>query len=319
MSTNPSPNGFQPQYMTLSPEWSALLKIGRAYRLLFQFNLIWLLLTVAFFVAMTALAVIHYEDLEKIFYDLKAVVEEEMKEIPVEEIEFGPDTETAIEFQPTELANPSEESGPLPPFFDEEKILESLDTTPLMVLGLFFFVFLILGFIFFVIQIIVLIRFANCPSSIVPGGHGVGVAYAICTGLSLLLTVIVAVTAGEKDDSLIARLTGPLVLASFILFLVFSHKIAMTVQSQDGRWWLKTLNMAICGLFFSFFIVSLLAVPLALLETPELIFWGILALGMVLIMDVFLIWFSFLKLYQHLGRDISRFIESAMAQYSGQQ
>ncbi len=305
MSTNPSPNGFQPQYMTLSPEWSALLKIGRAYRLLFQFNLIWLLLTVAFFVAMTALAVIHYEDLEKIFYDLKAVVEEEMREVTVEEIEFGPDTEATIEFQPTELANPSEESGSLPPFFDEEKILESLGTTPLMVLGLFFFVFLILGFIFFVIQIIVLIRFANCPSSIVPGGHGVGLAYAICMGLALLMGILLGGAA------------GPLNIASLILFLVFSGKSAATVQSQDGRRWLTILIVAICGLFVTLILGGFMAFALALCETPELILWGILAFVLVLLADSFLIWLSFLMLYRSLGRDVPRFIEAAMAHYSG--
>ncbi|MGN1273138.1 MAG: hypothetical protein ACI4UF_00990 [Thermoguttaceae bacterium] len=313
MSTNPSPDYPQPQYMTLSPDWSALLKIGRAYRLLFQFNLIWLLLTVAFFVAMTAFIVMRYEDLEKIFFDLKAAVEEEMKEITVEEIEFGPDAKTAslepeaaLETPPTELANPSEGSESYLPIsiFDEEKILESLGTTPLMVLGLFFFVFLILGFIFFVIQIIVLIRFANCPSSIVPGGHGVGLAYAICMGLALLMGILLGGAA------------GPLNIASLILFLVFSGKIAATVQSQDGRRWLTILIVAICGLFVTFFLAGLAAFALAMCETPELILWGILAFVLVLVADSFLIWLSFLMLYHHLGRDVPRFIEAAMAHYS---
>ena len=314
MSTNPYPDYNQPQYMTLSPDWSALLKIGRAYRLLFQFNLIWILLTVGFVVAITALVVMNFADLENAFHDAQTLVVEEMKV----ELESSLDPEAAVEMQSTELVNPSEESElHLPLDFDEIKFMQSLGETPLMLLCLFFLVFMFMALIFFLIQIIVLVRFANCPNSIVPGGHGVGVAYAICMGLSLILTVIIAVTAGENDNSLIGRLAGPLNFASFILFLVFSHKIAVAVQSQSGRRWLTILIVSICGLFFSFFIVALLAVPLALCETPELIAWGMLAFVLVLIADGFLVWFSFLKLFHSLGRDVPRFIEAVMAHYSG--
>ena len=97
MSTNPYPDYNQPQYMTLSPEWSALLKIGRAYRLLFQFNLIWILLTVGFFVATVALAVMRYEDVEKIFYDFKAAVEEEIRSEMKVELESPLNPEAALE------------------------------------------------------------------------------------------------------------------------------------------------------------------------------------------------------------------------------
>ena len=309
MSTNPLPDAPQPQYVTLSPDWSALLKIGRAYRLLYQFNLVWLLVIAVFFVVAAVLTVMHSADVEKSFHDSRAVVGEERNS----EQESGLEPEAAIEFQATELANPAEKLEPRIPVFKGEN-----GFTPLLILLGFFYVFLLTTIFQFVIQVFVLVRFANCPSSIVPGGHCVGMAYAICTGLFLLLAAIIAVTAGEKEDSLIARFAGPLALASFILFLVFSHKIAVAVQSQSGRRWLKILNVSICGLFFSFFIISLLAVPLALLETPELVFWGILALGMALIMDGFLIWFSFLKLFHSLGRDVSRFIEAEMADCSGQ-
>ncbi|MCR5164686.1 MAG: hypothetical protein K6C40_11770, partial [Thermoguttaceae bacterium] len=74
MSTNPLPNAPQPQYVTLSPDWSALLKIGRAYRLLYQFNLIWLLITAVFFVAAVVLAVSHFPDLEKKYQDFRVTV-----------------------------------------------------------------------------------------------------------------------------------------------------------------------------------------------------------------------------------------------------
>ncbi|MGN1273139.1 MAG: hypothetical protein ACI4UF_00995, partial [Thermoguttaceae bacterium] len=241
MSTNPLPDAPQPQYMTLSPDWSALLKIGRAYRLLFWLNLIWILLSAVSIVLLAVFIVIKNDDLDKSFHNPRSIVEGNVKA----ETESSLESAAAIEFQSTELADPAEKWEPRIPVFKGENV-----AAPVLILLGFFSVFLFTIIFQFVVQVLVMFRFANCPSSIVPGGHGVGVAYAICTGLSLLLTVIVAVTAGEKDDSLIARLTGPLVLASFILFLVFSHKIAMTVQSQDGRWWLKTLNMAICGLFF---------------------------------------------------------------------
>ncbi|MBR0192879.1 MAG: hypothetical protein IJQ31_12540 [Thermoguttaceae bacterium] len=305
MSTNPFPDYNQPQYMTLSPEWSALLKIGRAYRLLFQFNLIWILLTVGFFVATVALAVMRYEDVEKIFYDFKAAVEEEIRSEMKVELESPLNPEAALETQSTELANPSEESKPHFPIFDEEKFLESLGETPLMVLGLFFFVFLIMAFVCFVIQIIVLVRFANCPNSIVPGGHGIGVAYAICMGLTLLLGIFLGGAA------------GPLNLATLILFLVFSGKVASAVQSQSGRRWLTILIVAICGLFVTIILGGFAAFALAVCETPELIVWGILAMVLVLLADSFLVWLSFLMLYHHLGRDVPRFIEAAMAHYSG--
>lgn len=306
MSTNPFPDYNQPQYMTLSPDWSALLKIGRAYRLLFQFNLIWLLLTVVFFVTMTSLVVMRYDDLEKLFFDLKAAVEQEISSETNAELESSLDPGAALEALSTELTDPSEGSEPHLPFFDEEKIFESLGETTLMALGLFFFVFLIMAFIFVIIQIIVLIRFANCPNSIVPGGHGVGLAYAICMGLSLLMGVFLAGAA------------GPVNLASLVLFLVFSGKIAATVQSESGRRWLTILIVAICSLFVTFFLAGLAAFALAMCETPELILWGILAFVLVLVADCFLIWLSFLMLYHHLGRDVPRFIEAAMAHYSSQ-
>ncbi|MCR5164685.1 MAG: hypothetical protein K6C40_11765 [Thermoguttaceae bacterium] len=309
MSTNPLPDAPQPQYVTLSPDWSALLKIGRAYRLLFWLNLIWILLSAVFIVLVPVFIVINNDDLDKSFHNSRPVVEENVKAETGSSLE----PELAIEFQSTELANPAEKWEPRIPLFNDENV-----STPLLILLGFFSVFLFTIIFQFAVQVLVMFRFANCPGSIVPGGHGVGVAYGICMGLSLFLMVISNIY-GANDDSLVSGLIPPLYLIAFILFLVFARKIAVAVQSQSGQRWLTILIRSICGLFFSFFIVSLLAaVPLDLLETPELIFWGILALGMVLTMDAFLIWFSFLKLFHSLGRDVSRFIEAEMADCSGQ-
>ena len=130
-------------------------------------------------------------------------------------------------------------------------------------------------------------------------------AYAICMGLTLLL----GITFGGAG--------GSLNLISFILFLVFSGKIASAVQSQEGRRWLTILIVAICGIFVTIILIGFVAVALALCEIPELIFWGILAFVLVLFADSFLIWFSSLMLYHCLGRDVQLFIEAAMTQYSG--
>ena len=310
MSTNPLPDAPQPQYLTLSPDWSALLKIGRAYRLLFWLNLIWILLSAVSIILLAVFIVIKNDDLDKSFHNPRSIVEGNVKA----ETESSLESAAAIEFQSTELADPAEKWEPRIPVFKGENV-----AAPVLILLGFFSVFLFTIIFQFVVQVLVMFRFANCPSSIVPGGHGVGVAYGICMGLSLFLMVISNIY-GANDDSLVSGLIPLLYLIAFILFLVFARKITVAVQSQSGQRWLTILIRSICGLFFSFFIVSLLAaVPLDLLETPEFIFWGILALGMVLTMDAFLIWFSFLKLYHHLGRDVPRFIEAAMAQYSGQQ
>ncbi|MCR5164684.1 MAG: hypothetical protein K6C40_11760 [Thermoguttaceae bacterium] len=311
MSTNPSPDYNQPQYFTLSPEWSALLKIGRAYRLLFQFNLIWILLAAAFFVVMTALVVTNYNDLEKSFNESRSTIEEKIHaQFKKEESRLEP--EAAIEFLSAELADPAEEFDSGIPddqdfSYEEivgEEVLKFLGTVTGMVLGLFFLVFMIMALICFVIQIIVLIRFANCPSSIIPGGHGVGLAYAICMGLALFLGITLGGAA------------GPLNLASLVLFLVFSGKVAAAVQSESGRRWLTILIVAICCSFIVLVIAGFVMVA-AVFEDSDLIVVGILTVVSLLILVSFMVWFSFLKLYQHLGRDVPRFIEAAMAHYSG--
>ena len=86
----------------------------------------------------------------------------------------------------------------------------------------------------------------------------------------------------------------------------------MAVRSQSGQRWLTILIVSICSFFITFFIACLL------LDVPELYFLGVLAFVLLVIGDWCLIGFSFLKLYQHLGRDVPLFIEAAMAQYSGQ-
>lgn len=305
MSTNPSPDYPQPQYMTLSPDWSALLKIGRAYRLLFLFNLICILLTGVFFVALVGLALTYGEELTELYNEGQSMVEQVIKE---EVPEVKP--ELTLEFLPTEVANPSDES--MKPFsgFDEEilkeKILETLGTTFLGILGLFGLAFFLMLLVQVIVQIIVLIRFANCPDSIVPGGHGVGLAYAICMGLTLLLGFL-----GETTCGLLS-------LVAFILFLVFSFKIAAAVQSERGKLWLKIQIGMIVGLFFTLVLAGALAFFVVAGETPELIAWGAVALVLFVLLDCFMLWLSLLMIYYSLGRDVPRFIEAVMAHYSGQ-
>ena len=74
MSTNPLPDAPQPQY-----------------RLLYQFNLIWLLITAVFFVAAVVLAVSHFPDLEKKYQDFRVTVEEKMKADMNWELKFNPE------------------------------------------------------------------------------------------------------------------------------------------------------------------------------------------------------------------------------------
>ncbi|MBQ6107105.1 MAG: hypothetical protein IJK97_02755 [Thermoguttaceae bacterium] len=312
MSTNPLPDTPQPQYVTLSPDWSALLKIGRAYQLLYQFNLIWLLLTAGFCVVMAVLAVTHFADLEKKYQDFRVTVEEKMKAGMKVELEFSPAPEAAIEFQSTELADPAEESEPPFSVFKEEKFLESLDEPLLMVLCLFFLVSLVMFLCQIAIQIVVLVRFANCPNSIVPGGHGVGVAYAICTGLALLLGAVSAVQVLFSDE--IPCLLG---LAALILFLFFSRKIAVAVHSWRSRLWLVVLILSIFSFFVVLVIAGILELVFVVAKIPEFLIWGTVVVGIVSFLAGALIWFSFLMLCRSLGRDVPLFIEAAMADYSG--
>ncbi len=313
MSTNPLPDAPQPQYVALSPDWSALLKIGRAYRLLYQFNLIWLLITAVFFVAAVVLAVSHFPDLEKKYQDFRVTVEEKMKADMKSELKFNPDPEAAIEFQATELADPSEESEPQISVFDEEKITDSLDETLLMVLGLAFLVFLAMFLCQIVIQIVVMVRFANCPNSIVPGGHGIGMAYAICMGLALLLGAVSVVQALFSDEILCL-----LALAALILFLFFSRKIAVAVHSWRSRVWLVLLILSVLVFFVVLVIAGVLELVFVVAKIPEVLIWGTLVVGVVSCLAGALIWFSFLMLCRSLGRDVLLFIEAAMADYSGQ-
>lgn len=299
MSTNPLPDAPQPQHVMLSPDWSALLKIGRAYRLLFWLTLIWILLSAVSIVLLAVfIAFINY-DLDKSFLNSRPVVEGNIKA----ETESSLEPEAAIKFQSTELADPAEKWEPRIPVFKGD--------TPMLILLGVFSVFLFTIIFQFVVQVLVMFRFANCPSSIVPGGHGVGLAYAICMGLFLLFMVISNIFV-EDETSLVWGLIPPLYLITFILFLSFAHKIAVAVQSQSGQRWLTILIVSICSFFITFFIACLL------LDVPELYFLGVLAFVLLVIGDCCLIWFSFLKLYQHLGRDVQRFIEAAMAQYLGQ-
>ena len=299
MSTNPLPDAPKPQHVTLSPDWSALSKIGRAYRFLFWLTLIWILLSVVYIELMAVFIVFINYDLDKSFHNSRPVVEGNIKA----ETESSLEPEAANEFQSSDLADPAEKWESCIPVFKGD--------TPILILLGFCYLFLFTIIFQFVVQVLVMFRFANCPSSIVPGGRGVGVAYAICTGLSLLFMVISNIFV-EDETSLVWGLIPPLYLIAFILFLVFAHKIAVAVQSQGGQRWLTILIVSICSFFITFFIVCLL------LDVPELYFLGVLAFVLVIIGDWCLICFSFLKLYQHLGRDVPRFIETAMAQYSGQ-
>ncbi|MBQ6107104.1 MAG: hypothetical protein IJK97_02750 [Thermoguttaceae bacterium] len=298
MSTNPLPDAPQ-QHVTLSPDWSALLKIGRAYRLLFWLNLIWILLSVVYIELMAVFIVFINYDLDKSFHNSRPIVEGNVKA----ETESSLEPEADNEFQSTELADPAEKWEPRIPVFKGD--------TPMLILLGVFSVFLFTIIFQFVVQVLVMFRFANCPSSLVPGGHGVGLAYAICTGLFLLFMVI-SIIFVEDETSLVWGLVPPLYLIAFILFLSFAHKIAVAVRSQSGQRWLTILIVSICSFFITFFIACLL------LDVPELYFLGVLAFVLLVIGDWCLIGFSFLKLYQHLGRDVPLFIEAAMAQYSGQ-
>ena len=259
------------------------------------------------------LAVSHFSDLEKIFHDVKTVVVEEFESEMKAALESSLEPEAAIEFQATELADPSEESEPQISVFDEEKITDSLDETLLMVLGLAFLVFLAMFLCQIVIQIIVMVRFANCPNSIVPGGHGIGVAYAICVGLALLLGAVSVVQALFSDEILCL-----LALAALILFLFFSRKIAVAVHSWRSRVWLVLLILSVLVFFVVLVIAGVLELVFVVAKIPEVLIWGTVVVGVVSCLAGALIWFSFLMLCRSLGRDVLLFIEAAMAQYSAQ-
>ena len=127
MSTNPLPDAPKPQHVTLSPDWSALLKIGRAYRLLFWLTLIWILLSVVYIELMAVFIVFINYDLDKSFHNPRPVVEGNIKA----ETESSLEPEEAIEFQSTELADSAEKWEPRIPVFKG-------DTPMLIQLGLYF-------------------------------------------------------------------------------------------------------------------------------------------------------------------------------------
>ena len=131
MSTNPLPDAPKPQHVTLSPDWSALSKIGRAYRLLFWLTLIWILLSAVSIVLLAVFIVIENDDLDKNFHNSRPVVEGNIKA----ETESSLEPEAAIEFQSTELADSAEKLEPRIPVFKGD--------TPMLILLGFFSVFLL--------------------------------------------------------------------------------------------------------------------------------------------------------------------------------